>query len=739
MFASRRFKWAMFVFLPLPRLGRVLPHITNLIQMQPVTKALEFQREHTSVTVVDGVPFARLSPEFAFEEVAETVDGTEPQDVHEKLVWSLASCLFDPLDSAQIANVDETTEGYMNSRIRKDRFSSFWTKLVQEPAMQQVHLATTREEEAIAYLSGHQIADACGSLIEGRDFRLATLVAMIGGDQSMRQDMQEQLLTWRRSRVLPEMSEPIRALYELLAGNTCTCDGSVGPLEDRARTFFLSDRFKLNWKQALGLRLWYGIREEEPLQNAVRMYLDDININKEEHSRPVPWFVEEEIMPVWDDPHKDQAEDLLFGLLKVFSDYIEQKTEFALEDILVPQNHQTSPIEFRLAWQLYQTLQKAQIADFRSEGVDADGIEQPSPKIDQLTLDFAWQLETAGHWLWAMFVSLHLLDSKSRMCAVQGLLARHGGEIGNANKGTGTGAGASADEESSTFKALAEKFMLPRPWLWEAQALHARSVARNHVVEIEYLLRASNWEAAHKTLVEVVAPDAIIGEDLAVLERLLDGFKQVDRIEKWSSGGQVYVDYLHLLKLTRSSTEASHGLAKQVDEDGDRRMIEEEENEDENERNKKKKTTKKKKGNGVSRNGLPTANDLVAVLSRLLQALPTWSNKNHSSPLGFRQRVAAHEMSATVAKVVLNMSEELGSVSFDLSIFPLTHSLFFPLISHGFLLPSLVFLFPHPKTIDWSTQSLLSSLPRQQPSFLAQPPSLREEGVGESGNEKMRS
>lgn len=557
-----------------------------------------------------------MHPDFYFEEFAAAVEGTGPQEAHEKLVWGLASALLDELKHDYPQEASKDALEYLEARVRKDRLSAFWAQLVQNPAMQQAHKAGSKEEEAIAYLSAHQIEDACASLIEGGDFRLATLVAMIGGDKSMRSDMQEQISEWRRLKVLSEISDPIRALYELVAGNTCVCEGSKGALEDRAKTFVISERFRMNWKQAFGLRLWYGIREEEPIQVAVRQYLDDLESNKENDTKPAPWFVEQGVPPMWDDTRLDTREDLLLGILKRFIDVVEQKQRYPFDAIVTPENHQLSPVDYRLAWQLYHSFHAWQFADFPAETVDQDGIEEPSPKIARLTLDFASQLESAGHWVMAVFVVLHLLDTDSRASAAQSLLVQHAGSIGE-------------NLEDPSFNTLTQELRIPYEWIWQAKALHARSVEQDYISEVDYLLEAGDWNEAHETLVHMVAPRAVVENDTAMLKRLLYGFDSVAVLTNWNAGGQIFLDYIRLLQLK----EQGPGAVADVDAEDQRTR---------------------------ERKGLPNDNDLEAVVRRLLAALPAMMDKERK--LSFLEKVAVQEMSGVVAEVMSKRERELRAV-----------------------------------------------------------------------------
>lgn len=532
------------------------------------------------------------------------MDEKDPQGVHEKLVWELASVLFDDVNLEKEfpgENVPHEQGSYLESRVRKERLSNFWSRLVHDAASQQAQKAGSNEERAIAHLSAHQVEEACGALVEGRDFRLATLVAMIGGDQVMRDDMKDQMTEWRRLKVLSELSEPIRALYELLAGQTCVCEGNKGAPEDQARTFVLSDRFGLDWRQTFGLRLWYAILEEDPLENAVDKFRGDLDTKHEERARPLPWFQEQGVAALWNDPESEKREDLLWGLLKHFSNRSNKTNETSLREILMPHNHQVSPVDYRLAWQLFQTLSLRQAGHLAPDEVSA-----------RLTTDYAWQLEIGGYWRWTIYVVMHLRDGDERKLAIQALLARNAGSIGSG-------------PEEENFKTLTREYLVPEKWIWEAKALYERSVTQDHMAEVDWLLRAGNWEEAHTTLCSVVAPRTIIEDDIPTLRHLLAGFKKTDLIPNWNLGGQVYLDYLRLLQL--SEHEEGHHRTRSTGHA----------------------TSQQPKG--------PQSPEktLAQVIASLSSSLPAMLRSERKAD--FTERVAVREMSGVLGKVMLKKKD----------------------------------------------------------------------------------
>lgn len=460
-------------------------------------------------------PYATLPEQFSFSDFFDDQNARNPAVAHEKLVWRLASVLFDeiivPDELQRVANASD--------RLRKDNLSEFWQKLVENASTQQVAMARSNEEKAIASLSGHRVPDACGHLLNGKNFHLATLVALIGKD-SNRKDIREQLSEWQKQRVLSEFSQPIRAFYEILAGNVGVCDGSKGaPIEDRIDSFIISQRFGLDWRQAFGLRLWYGILATEELGAAVERFAHDLAQDLET-AKPQAWYVEQKIPTLWEDEGLHDREDLLWGLLRLYT-----FEDADLEAIIRPENSQLSPVDNRLSWQLSRALTSSGAVHYN---------EEADVKADRVTLSFASQLTSEGSWLDAIFVLLHLTSGTARAKAIQDHLAQHAGRIGS--------------DDSQAFTTLTQTYKIPAPWVWEAKALYLRSVKKDPTGEVECLIRAGSFEEAHRTLSKEVAPKTIIECDYDTLRTLLNGFHgREDSISEWHLGGEIYSDFLELL------------------------------------------------------------------------------------------------------------------------------------------------------------------------------------------------
>ena len=474
--------------------------------MQSSKKYLRSQDGLTDIQVQNGVPVATLRA-CNIQDVFHHQDMSDPASIHEKRVWELASILFDKSEDA-------------DATARKTKLSAFWTELVDQASSTAIGLAGTNEEKAVACLAGHRIAEACKHLFEGKNFRLATLVPLIGTSDTAKQDMKEQVKAWYDSKMLSEFSEPIRAIYELLSGNVCVCDGMKGvPVEDRMESFVISKKFGLDWKQAFGLRLWYAISQRDDLAAAVRNFQTDIDQDRED--MPQPWYREQGIKPLWFDYEAHQRQDLLWGLLQLYAD-----KNIDLEAILRPENSQLSPLDTRLCWQLGVALVATGKVTF------GDNAQE---KADAATIAYAAQLTSAGEWLEAVFVLLHLSDPSSRTKAIQDHLCRHAALIGA--------------ESDPNFGILTDKFRIPTTWVWEALALYMRGVRKNPAAEVQCLLKAGSFVEAHRVLAQQVAPQAVIERGYAELSSLISQFQgHQDLIPDWQRGGEVYSQFLTLLK-----------------------------------------------------------------------------------------------------------------------------------------------------------------------------------------------
>ncbi|KAL9020884.1 MAG: hypothetical protein Q9185_001847 [Variospora sp. 1 TL-2023] len=506
-------------------------------------ESLSLQKAHTRITIDKGIPHAVPQP-IPFRQIAASVK-SGPRE--ETSTWDLASILFDDLDPSAFGSIPTEEQAAYEHRVRKDLVCNYWSSICLESAEKAVTSATSAEERALSYLSANAMVKACQTLIEAKDFRLATLVAQLPADQVMAEDMASQIHEWRELCVLSEMTEPIRALYEICAGNTCICEGKKGPIEDQAKTFVISQRFQLDWRRAFGLRLWFSIKAGEPLEAAIQLFNN--SMRTDDPVKPIPPFAKDASQLLWTDKKATSQEDIHWGLLKLFAASKNTLPDQSLADIVMCHNLVPNPIDFRFSFQLFHAL-----ADLFPAAANQS-------TADQLAWDFASQLESQGEWLWAVFILLHLSQPEQRQRALLEILGRHAGSI-------------PSDQAAFPFTHLVCDFKIPAPWIWEAKALHARSVLQDSPKEIQYLQRAGNWAEAHATLCQVVGPRCVIEQDHGTLTGLLQGFAHGGKQsieDAWRKGGEVYESYVAMVEGRHDAETVDrllHALLELVEENG---------------------------------------------------------------------------------------------------------------------------------------------------------------------------
>jgi nuclear pore complex protein Nup98-Nup96 len=375
-------------------------------------RTLSLQLSHTTIypsTTTSSVPVASPSASLRFHHFVAPLS---PLDrTTEAHLFRLGHALFDEIKDLAIP---EGASYILRDRIvelrRRERLEKWLEDVVRGEVEEDLRAAAASggkgfaAKRIFALLSGHQVERACDSAIEGKDLRLATLVAQAGGDAAFREDVFQQLARWRKYGSNEFISKEYRRVYELLCGNV----GSTEAEKD-AVAFHVAEG--LDWKRAFGLHLWYGTLNRS-VGSAVAQYESAANVDPLVAS-PLPSYLEKpEATPpsssVWK-AGSDTPSDPLFQLLKIFT-----SPTHALESVLLPRNFGTSPLDYRLPWHLYillsRVLRRRDFGDRVELGEDGEGRgeEGNSVRADAVTEGYAMQLEAEGRWDWAIFVLLHL-------------------------------------------------------------------------------------------------------------------------------------------------------------------------------------------------------------------------------------------------------------------------------------------------------------------------------------------
>lgn len=496
---------------------------------------LDVQRFQSAIQRVDGAPFVRMAKvdlsQFPLS------PSSRAQSDEESLVWQLLNILFnDDIEDDISAGVPSRLRQQFAHRIKKDRLTRLWEGIIREKHSQDIDLIRSPVERAVHLLCSHRVNEACKTLIDSQNPHLATVVAQIGRDATSRADIANQIEVWRQNNVLSEMTEPVRALYELVAGNALRSEGKAnGALEDRASGFGFTERFDLDWFQAFGLRLWYCTSEDEPIEVAVAKFLDDLATGQEP-AFPHPSHQESTRAVLQPGSDTVGRESPLWVLLKAFAVTAGQGVQsIEFPASLLPESVSGDPLSNRLSFQLHHVI-TATVGQSKAIKIDQH-------QTDHLVWDFASELSASGTLDQALFVLLHLSQANDRKRAIQETLARFAVQLPEPFAADGA--------PDPAWQYLITELQLPEAWIWVAKALYARDIG-DAAREVDCLIRGKHWNDAHATFCRIVGPSTIIEGDYHTLEALVSGFGEGPerKMRGWASGGGVYEDFLRLVNAT---------------------------------------------------------------------------------------------------------------------------------------------------------------------------------------------
>lgn len=498
------------------------------------SQTLELQKQHTELVQKDDeqpeVPHAVTPAEISFAALAQVDTGSSALGVQEKAIWELCSILFDPLDvcAGELLEgmTDEQVAEY-EPRLRIERFQQFWSELIAPAVDSQIKATRSAAEKAILLLTKGDVVTACQLLMDAGDVKLATLIAQLPGSETSREVLKQQIQMWQERKDWSEFSDAHKALYSILAGETCIVSGIGGAPEDKAKQFCLSERFGLDWRQSLALCMYFG--GHESIVHAVGAYIRNLNDDGRETVKPLP------------SNGAEDGENTLLGLLRLYA-----LKEAHVERLFDSATVSGSAMNSRLAWQLATVLEAKDLCEFSEE------------KMDDLTLDFASQLESAGAWTKAAWTVLHLSGIDARTTAVQGLLERNAAQLPSPDMDHDN----TLMEDDSGWGLTS--IQVPTSLIWEAKAVYAHAVLREPALQAKWLLYTQTDEAfaeAHNVLCQTVGPRAVIEQDYADLKDLLDCFNThgAQEFADWKHGGKIYADFVRLKELNGNKKHGRDG------------------------------------------------------------------------------------------------------------------------------------------------------------------------------------
>ncbi|GAB00010.1 uncharacterized protein L969DRAFT_96624 [Mixia osmundae IAM 14324] len=506
-------------------------------ERQASLTVLAVQLRHSNILMTDesDVPRVQTLATFRFRDLATDENAIRNPD--EYTLWTLGQALFDEIELPKEA--EPSTEIAANVLALRRRYAlSAWLQRAVASATESDLRKQQGVKQITTLLSGYQIARACEMALDHMDLRLASLIAQSGGDDSFRRDLHQQLVKWRESRTDAQINDEYRRIFEILSANPGISRGS-GSKDPADASATISVSRGLDWKRAFGLHLWYG-----PQHDAIASVLQRYHAASKDVpgvQPPVPWFAECEPGRESDIQVAPQA-DMLFRLIQLYVSPVQD-----LESVLLPQGITPSAADYRLSWHLYTllatALKKRDFDDVPEPSPEGTGNRHGSARADSLCSDYASQLELIGLWQWAAFVLLHLSEESGRAKALKELLARNAADL---------------TDEMRDF--LENTISVPSYWIAEAEARLAEH--ENRIWDAYQLyFDAGSFNDAHRLAVSDLAPEAIIRDDIELLVDMLTPMRERS-IADWSTGGQVFDDYLrckdrveHLLRVYATAIE----------------------------------------------------------------------------------------------------------------------------------------------------------------------------------------
>ena len=366
---------------------------TDQVEAGKAKRLLRLHLSHTSISTEDGnVPSAALSLNTRFRDLAELFEGSDTS--HEASIFRLGVALFDEIDLRLPLHSSEELV-HRIAEVRRKLELSKWLENAVSASVDQDLVANADDlpKKVFSLLTGNQVDRAVDAALQGKDMRLATLISQSGGPEEFREELLQQLDDWNKYNSTSFISPEYRRIYALLAG---IADVSPGEPSTGASPDVLVAK-GLDWKRAIGLRLWYSM----PFSSTISEVLDDYTAAltaPHAPSKPLPPYLESpKEERKWNIPA--EPTDVLYGLIQLYAD-----VGLSLDTLLRPRESSPSPLDFRLPWHLYmllsRVLQKRDFGDRDEEGYSA--------RADALTQGYAKQLEDCQEWTMAAFVLLHL-------------------------------------------------------------------------------------------------------------------------------------------------------------------------------------------------------------------------------------------------------------------------------------------------------------------------------------------
>ncbi|KAJ9092013.1 hypothetical protein QFC21_006993 [Naganishia friedmannii] len=476
--------------------------VANEKERRRMQEMLDLLIERSDIQVDESVPFIRTQDSLRFQHLTGLFAGDKS---HEAQAWRLGAALFDPIEAHPHEMKSDDLMIDMDAFSRKMAFSD-WLESSVAPAVERADLnASEGPERVFALLCGHRLEAAVSHALHSGDLRLATLLGSIGNEET-KTAMAAQLDAWRKDKVDSHISKEYLRVYALLAGKA-----DLMP-EHGQDAIDITEG--LDWLRAFALSFWYRTPLEQPIELAVETYQQRL---EQVPSLPQPVLKH---VSAYRAKQESRPEDALYSLIKIFC-----RQDRALDVLSDPAKFGKTAGEARVQWHVCDLLLNVLGYGSHEDGERTRDLQA----FDRLTVAYAAQLESADLWTSAVFVLLHLSEENARVKAVKDLLLRQVESL---------------SDETSEF--LVNLLCVPASWIAEAKAFHYHAQGE---IYFEFLtsLEAGLFNRAHAILVDRLASEAILRDDVGLLKKLLTELED-ENVENWANGGATLLDYADIVE-----------------------------------------------------------------------------------------------------------------------------------------------------------------------------------------------
>ncbi|XP_047542742.1 nuclear pore complex protein Nup98-Nup96 [Vanessa atalanta] len=417
-------------------------------------------------------------------------------------VWKLCEALWgDDLDNDGVPGMDEKSIVNRHKRLLdwlKESVSDITDKELAETTPGEPEDESDGHSARVwALLAGGRLREACALSRQHGDLALAALLAQ-HDDPAFKSLVARQLRVWQQCGAESLVAGSRLATLHVLAG--------LRPERHLQR---------LDWLRAFAVTARYLCPQIPTLEQVVRTYEGYFSSEPEADLHTLP--DDEMGMQFPLPPYLDQysVTTASGGRRRVLDVRYELLRARALNapPALAPATCSRDPFDFSLSFPLASWL-----------GVGSSCV-----------VGAAEQLEASGNWHLALQVLAYHRDDNARSHLIRQVLSRH----------------APSQVETPEMKErfdLIKKLKIPEKWVLIAQANRAK-YEHKPALEVEYLVGAEQWNAAHRVLLKELLPDAVLADNLQSIKGILEKMNDAaDRheVSGWETGGQALYHYLRV-------------------------------------------------------------------------------------------------------------------------------------------------------------------------------------------------